>query len=561
MDFFLKAINLMAPAKTAADLPWSEGLQGMDDLSAIESAAQQLNKDFHSNRFCDEAHVLALLAIDDKIHTKVKTITTHFMQIDNLSMSLEERMVEAVFLYHRQIFLIYLALAEAPVRFKQSSLLLARAINSATQMIKWRYYNYQTAPANVWLQLSRLYKLGADQGVINDNVQAYTDQPAITLASAYIQACMLGSLENLSLKCQQIEFVSQMLSIWSSNLVVENNYNESQHLFYIDTASNTPARRVNSLVNNPEQLTSNCYWNFDSVNSKVELCISLIEFNIDPRQPAIQALLNNKNALATLQILRQAWSGAVDKNLHRKEARSKFSQAANTAYGFKAICMQALHYEKLQLEHGKAPYQGPKTLDERLATHYLANAKTEAGSLKLKITASNTDIIDASTKGVGLHASQQAHAVSLGMLLGIVVAGSKHATKIGILRNIKSIPGNELRLGVELLSSTAVYVSAEKMDAPLVTMPESFSASTYDDAPSFSYTDFGSDPSNFTCLHLAADPFKSIAETLVIPRQQYSKKFVYKVNINGTDTLIKFTKSLEWHEDWVRVIYSNVNDD
>lgn len=561
MDFFLKAINIITPAKSAADLSWSEDLQGMDDLSAIECATQFLNKDFHSNIFSDEAHVRALLAIDDKIHLRVKTITTHYMQIANLSMSLEERMVEAVFLYHRQIFLIYYALLETPNKLQSSSLLIARAISSATEMIKWRYYNYQTAPANVWLQLSRLYNLGAAQGVLNDSVQAYTDQAAITLASAYIQACMLGSLENLSLKCQQIEFVSQMLTIWSTNLVVENNYNESQHLFYIDTASNTPARRVSNLASNPEPHETYCYWNFDSVNSKVELCISLIEFNIDPRQPAIQALLNNKNALATLQILREAWSGAVDKSLHRKEARSKFSQAANTAYGFKAICMQALHYEKLQLEHGEKTYQGPKTLDERLAAHYIASDTTETGSYKLKIIAKNTDIIDASTKGVGLHASQQAHAVSLGMLLGIVVAGSKHVTKIGIIRNIKSIPGNELRLGVELLSSSAVCVSAEKMDAPVTPMPASFLPSNYDDATSFTHTNFGSDPTNFTCLQLAADPLNAKAETLIIPRQQYCKQYVYKVNLNGLNTLIKFTKSLEWHDDWVRVTYTRVSNE
>jgi hypothetical protein len=191
------------------------------------------------------------------------------------------------------------------------------------------------------LQLSRLYKIVANQNLLNESVQAYAEQPAISIANAYIQACMLGSLENLSLKCQQIEFVNQMLTIWSTNIVVENHYNESSHLFYIDTASNSPARRVNHL----EPADTYCYWDFDSVNSKVELCISMIEFNIDPRQPAIQALLNNKNALATLQVLRDAWSGAVDKSLHRKEARTKFSQSANTAYGFMAICMQALQYK------------------------------------------------------------------------------------------------------------------------------------------------------------------------------------------------------------------------
>jgi hypothetical protein len=161
---------------------------------------------------------------------------------------------------------------------------------------------------------------------------------------------------------------------------------------------------------------------------------------------------------------------------------------------------------------------------------------------------------------VGLHVSQQAHAVGLGMLVGLVVSGSKHATKIGVIRNIKSIPGNELRLGVELLSSAAVCVSAEKMDIAVAPMPASFAPSTYDEADNFVYTNFVSDPGNFTCLHLAADQLNTAPQTMIIPRQQYSKKHVYKINFQGTETLIKFTKSLERHEDWVRVTYSNVTE-
>ena len=140
-------------------MDWMSQIKGMDDLSAIEFATAKLGDEFKTNAFNNPANLEALFTIDENTHIIVERITTHFIHIEHISVELEERVSNAVFFYHRQLFLIYFSLIDHfyDQYQKHIHVLLARAIRNATQMVKWRYYNYQSAPANVWLQISQLY--------------------------------------------------------------------------------------------------------------------------------------------------------------------------------------------------------------------------------------------------------------------------------------------------------------------------------------------------------------------------------------------------------------------
>ena len=70
-------------------------------------------------------------------------------------------------------------------------------MNSATQMIKWRFYKFQSAPDNIWLQISKLYKLAEKHFIQNDAMQLYanaelsnhpeqTEQAMTTMSSMYL---------------------------------------------------------------------------------------------------------------------------------------------------------------------------------------------------------------------------------------------------------------------------------------------------------------------------------------------------------------------------------------
>lgn len=569
MELLRKLFGHTPSPKAPSSLAWISALNGMDDISAIEFATQRLSEDFRKNIFQDESHLSALFSVDEKTHIIVERITTHFVNIENISADLEERISNAVFLYHRQLFITYFSLIENSEHQHQQSLhvLLARAMRNATQMIKWRYYNYQSSPANVWTQVSQLYQIAEKYALLNAKIQAYSDQEPVSLSTAYIHACMLGTLETLSLKCQQIELASKMLVAWTAKISIDKVFDEKQHLFYVDITNNKPARRIRNF----KPADTYRYWCFDGVNSKIDLCMSLIEFNISPKQPMMQELIRNKDAASMFEILHTEWSRVDYKRQRRAEDRKKSTRSVTTAYGFKEIYDQIRQYENIRTQQrGETVNNGEKTnaaksLEERLASHSIS--RHEPNVIYMDLSTDHSTIVDESIKGLGLNTNKHAHEVSLDMLVGVTNKEQRNSTKLGIIRSIKPITNHELHIGIELLGNIAFCAEAKNTSLKNTNLSfksgqfnssDNYFANTdFGETINYMDTNFGSDPHNFMCLYLPKEQSISKQETLIIPKLQYNKNDIFKVNILGEDILIRFTKSFERHGNWVRVTFTN----
>ena len=83
-----------------------------------------------------------------------------------------------------------------------------------------------------------------------------------------------------------------------------------------------------------------------------------------------------------------------------------------------------------------------------------------------------------------------------------------------------------------------------------------FANTDFGDTISFMNSSFGDDPTNFACLYLPKEQSISSQETLIIPKLQYNKNDIFKVNLLGEETLVRFTKSFERHGNWVRVTFT-----
>jgi len=565
---FLEKVFSQKPANhTTETLAWVHDLKGMDDISIIEHATRQLNADCKKNYFQDDRYLEAFFLIDEKIHGTVEKITAQYLNIDKLSIELEERIANAIFLYHRQLYLIYISLIESLVPFQPKSLtiMLTRAIYNATQMIKCRYYSHQSAPVDVWRQISKLYLIGEKHALLEQPVQIYKDHEISTLSSAYIQACMLGSLERLSFKHQQIELISKMLALWTPRILIQNEYDEKRHLFYVDINCDAPARRIRNF----KPADSCRYWCVDSINAKIELCLSLIEFKISPKQQAMKALVSNKYALATLETLRTEWSRVKYKRQRRRYDRIKTTKTATTVYGFEDTCTYITQLANTQVRRGERSYQGGQSFDERLASHYVTNSYTEPSVIYMDLAAGQSNIVDESSHGIGLYIARPANQVSLGMMICVSAKNRKDNARVGIIRSIKPMIGNELHIGVEVLSKSAVCVEAKNMRL-IPTQSSSTSKSInnhrFSDTGNLSREgsadpiSFTSDASSFTCLYLPQESGIAKQESLIVPKLHYNKNDTYKVNILGVNTMIKLTETLEHHENWLRVSYTQDNE-
>lgn len=561
MVFLQKLFKSTSPFKSKTPLAWLNKINGMDDISAIEFATHQLGEEFKTNAFNNPENLEALFTIDENTHIIVERITTQFIDIEHISVELEERLSNAVFFYHRQLFLIYFSLIDHfYTQYQQHiHILLARALRNATQMVKWRYYHYQSAPANVWLQISQLYLLAERLSLLNAKIQPYAGMEPLSIAQAYIQICMLGTLESLSLKCEQIELVSKLLAQWTSKTTVDTEFDAQKHLFYVDTTGNKAAKRIRTF----KPASTYRYWDFDSVISKIELCLSLIEFKIAPKQVLMKELVSHKDALTTFEILNTEWSRVDYTRQRRSEERNKGASAVTTTFGFKEICRQLKQLENIKMQRGERGYLGEKSFEIRLATHNINRSEPNVVHMDLQHTHSR--VVDQSSKGLGLHVSKSGHDMSLGMLIGVSSKDSKNNTQLGIIKNIRPISHGELHLGVELLSNIGFFSQGENMSlrAPKVAITVGehpgtghFANTVFADTTSFLDSSFGTDPGNFTCIFLPKEQSISKQETLIIPKLQYNKNDIFKVLILGEELLIRFTKSFERHGSWVRVTFT-----
>ncbi|OIR04526.1 hypothetical protein GALL_134620 [mine drainage metagenome] len=549
MQFIQNIFKKFSQSEKVETFSWLSELKGMDDVSAIKFCAEKLNADFQKNVFNGEQNLNKLFQIDEKTHTIVERITTHYVNIDHINTELEERIENTVYLYHRQLFLIYLHLIENLVLPNHDALptMLARAISNATQMIKWRYYSYQSAPANVWLQLAKLYMVAEQRLLLDDSIEAYIDQKTKKISTAYIEACMLGTLESLSLKCQQIELASNMLAAWAEKTTIDKIYNEEKHLFFVDTVSNTSAKRIRNF----KPADTYRYWCFDDFNINIELCLSLIEFNIVPQQHTVKEFIKNPYALSTLEVLRTEWSRLEYKRQRRSEDRYQTAKLATTAFGFEEACYQIEINEKKQMQGRRTSTLNDNIRNEKPTFNRQTIGFADPNIIYMDLGESDSNIVDESSKGLGFHISKHANEVSLGMMVCITVKEKESITKIGTIRSIRPIAGGKLHIGVEVFSASAIRVEATAMSlnvAPHITKG-SDAAIEFTKAVT----------TGFACLFLPRESNISMQETLIFPKYQFNKNELYKINISGNSKVIKSNDILEQREDWVRTTFAQAS--
>jgi hypothetical protein len=556
---FKKIIDFTNNLMAKKTLPWVDEVDAMTDLAAIDFVTNKLNKDCNDGLFSDHQYLEAFLLLDEKAHVIVDRVSADYLNTDHIDLDYEAHIASVVFLYHRQINHVYSKLIQFPATALQAEILLTmllRATNSITEMIKWRYYQFQSAPADIWLQLSKLYAISEEKLLQNESTSIYPqadeavttvdlknkNQHLTTMMQAYIKACMLGTLETLSFKAPQIDLACKILNTWSSKLIIENEFNQDKHLFYVDLKLNAPAKRIRNLKINSRQR----YWSLDSINSKIELCSSLLEFNIPAKQAKVIEITTSKQALNTLHVLRTEWCKLDLASQRRSAARINTAKSATISYGFDDACDHIKQADK-----SIARNKSKNNQKNHIIYELHENKATENTTADMSATNGNSNIVDESNKGIGLHIRKPANELSMGMLVAISAKDKAYDHKLAVIRNIKPVAGNQLHIGVELLSRTAFAAETENLSSQY---ENTATANNFGDT----VMEFSQDFTRFASLFLPKE-FSNIKEdSLILPMYQFRKTNTYRVNVSGKPITIKPTETLEQYENWVRITYKQL---
>lgn len=535
----------------------------LENISTIEDACHRFNLDLKQDLFRSADYLNYFIAIDDKTRLAVESVSQSFLTININNEENKSRIADAAFLYHRLMFVIYfrLIVTLAPNQHPQLGNLISRAINNATEIIKWRYINYQSAPGNIWLQISSLFELAE-----NAKLTTYTYNPYPTLTNAeytpnsiqsgYITVNMLGNLEKLSLNPQQIDLMSKALATWSKAVKIEQTYNKNRHMFYVDIDKNTPANKIGNLIPTP----ASRFWCMDSINAEIDSLINSIKTNETPVTDSIKPLAKHLYALKTLQAVKTEWALPTYKRQRRAHPRVSTDKVASNVFGFEDTYYQIKHYEDALVELKQKSFENiNKEQENALFEHEEQAAKPHTESMTAFINMNHgfCNIVDESINGLCMHIEKNPNALSVGMMIGIAIQGNRFGTKIGIIRSINPTENNTLRIGVEIISRNALSISAERYTS-------STQSAELEGAPSISKLidqhKFDEQSDAFNCLLLPEAFSYNKAQSLILPKHRYMTNGQYHMQLPKEVKLIQIKETLEHHDNWVRVYFDELQE-
>lgn len=526
---------------------WVLELDDLDDQAALKLSTQKLAQTIDEDVLDTQQKLDLLMEVEELNQPRLEKLSTQFVNVANIKADLESSMSEACFLYCRQSYICHLKIIELvidPSKFKlegdMPALVLARAINAAFNMSKWRMFLQQSPPTKVWLQLYMLYKIAHKQSLLNTPIELFPLSPNTTLSACIVQMCMLGQLQQANMQKYHIEITSRLLKAWLTRAHISSKFTPEQYLFYIDLERDLAAKRMRNFEPNED-----CrYWELDDFEKQLNVAITVSDRGEMPESLIFSKIDSVKKLNETLNILQAEWKRQEYVRQRRREIRAATSKTATVKAGIIDICDQVLHAN--QLSNGLRMSRSGRSLDELLRGHTVLKQTTSSfgvnsGSLDTWI------LTDESNHGFGARVNKYANILArLDKLIGLVIDDEVGKVVIGVIKSVKPTQGNQLKVGVEIISQKAIWVQLQQAQE---------NSSFLDTVSEINANHRGSpmDIGLFPGVYLPKEEGLSDASSLILPKINYRPNAKYIIHIEGKHKRGVLGAPIESRDDWVKV--------
>lgn len=527
-------------------ITWLADLADMDDIAALKLSTRQISILFDEPSISLNQKIDLIIELEDINQKRLEKLSSQFVGLSNIKPDLENNIAESCYSYCRQVYIFHLKLIETvinPIKSKLNEegqlLLIARAINAATNMLKWRAFVQQNPPAKVWLQIYLLYKIAYKQNLLNIPIELFPLSPATTISAFIVQITMFGQLKNAGLDKQQTEAALKIMRSLLTHAHISQRFNPEQYLFFIDLEQDVEAKRMRQLEPNNHYR----YWELDDLEKQLLIAITVTDRGEFP-DSLIFSKINDPQLLnETLSIMHAEWTKKEYVRQRRRESREATSKNAKVKAGIFEICDQVLHAN--QISNGLTLSRQGKSLDNHFLGHYTLNQSSgltvDSGSLDTWI------ITDQSKHGLGARVNKYANTLARQKkLVALVFDDDPTKTCLGIIRAVKATQGNQLRVGIEIISNLAVWSQLKPMyeDNTFANKISKNSRSQYD---THIHTNL------FPAIYLPKEDGISDQATMIIPKINYSPHTQYTVYLGGKTKRTELEEPIESNDDWVKV--------
>ncbi len=538
--------------KPEAQFGWIDNLAEMDDVGALKYSYQQLAliiAQMQTDESLDYRAVMDLLiSLEDVNFVRLEKLSNQFVQVENLKPEIEVNLSDTCYNYCRQVYIAHLKVIEQVLNPNKYILeghlpiiIIARAIFAAMNMMKWRMLTQSNPPTKMWIQIYMLYRIASQQALLNMPIELFKLSPSTTLSAYFVQVCMLGQLVQSNLSKQQVDIAYRILTTWLTRALISKNETPEQHLFYIDLEKDAAAKRMRNFEPN-EQCR---YWELDELEKLITIALTVTDRGEIPDSLKLAKLDNAKRLNSTLNIMLAEWTKSNYVRQRRKEERQATSKTAKVNAGILNICNQVLQAN--QISSGLRLSRDGQSFDERLRGHTVLTQSTglgvNSGSLDTWI------VTDESPHGLGTRVNKYANILARpDKLIALIMDEDPGQTVIGMIRGVKPTTGNQLKVGIEIMSRHPIWVQLKQLREG-----ESFTdaASQMQANKQLSSVESGV----FFGVYLPIESGLSSVSTLILPKIHYRPNVFYAVNISSSPKHTKLGEPIESRDDWIKVAF------
>ena len=528
---------------------WIAELADMGELAALKFSTQKLAQLNEGEELSTQQKFDLILQIEEVNQSRVEKLATQFANVANMKADLEVSMSETCYQYCRQSYIAHLKIIELvinPSKFTLTgdapALIIARALNAAFNMSKWRMLMQQNPPTKVWLQIYTLYKIAHKQDLLNTAVELFPLSPSTTLSASFVQMYMLGQLTQASMQKHHLEIATKLLTAWLTRAYISQKYTPEQYLFYIDLGRDIPAKRMRNFEPNDD-----CrYWELDDFEKQLNVAITMSDRGEMPQSLVFSKIDHVKKLNETLNVLHGEWRKQEYVRQRRKEPREATSKTAKVNAGIHNICDQVLHAN--QIKSGLRLSRSGKTLEELIRGHTVLK---EASAMASNSGSLDTWIItDESKHGLGTRVNKYANILARpDKLIGLVINEELDKVVIGMIKGVKPTQGNLLKVGIQVISRSAVWVQCQQTEEN----------NAFTDAMTETTITQGSgavDTGLFSGIYLPIEEELSDTAYLILPKINYRPNQKHIIHIEGKHKRGVLGAPIESRDDWVKVAIS-----
>lgn len=571
-SLFQQIFNSNPLVKSNQHKAWLVELKDLDDLTALQFSTKHLAQLLNSVDAAEapslEQQIDLIFELEALNQLRLEKLSTQLACVENMKIELENTIFDTCYNYCRQSYIFHLKVIEQAFSVENPStekpnaekayqpsenmlvLLVARALNTAFNMIKWRLFSQTNPPAKVWLQVNMLYKIAAQRSLLNNPIELFNLSPSTTLAANFVQCWMLGSLSLASMQKYQVEISARILTTLLTRAHISHKYTLEQYLFFIDLEKDVVAKRMRDAY-----ASDSCrYWELDELEKQLIVAITVSDRGEIPQSLAFSKIDHALKLNETLMLLVEEWKRHGYVRQRRKAVRQASSKTARVNAGIVDICRQV--HQANQIKNGLRLSRDGTTLDQRLQAHTTlkqnSNLTINSGSLDTWI------ITDESPQGLGTRVNKYANILARpNKLLGLMIDDDPSNIIIGMIRSVKPTQANQLRVGIEIISHYPTWIQLkqsqhqDKLDNFANTILETQTISSI----SARNTSVTADIGFFSGIYLPIEAGLAETSMMILPKSQYRANSNYLVNVDGETKQVLLEDPIESRDDWVKVAF------